>query len=93
MPPKSAAVYRADSKAWADEFDGISNPRGRGLFCAFDCRDGAHRDQVYDKAFEHQLLMLKCGPKSLRVRPALTVSESEVDEAIARLRKAVGEVG
>lgn len=76
-----------------NEFDGVTNARGRGLFCAFDCRDGAHRDAVVDKVLEHGLLVLKCGERSLRVRPALTVTEAEVDQAIERLRVALREVG
>jgi L-lysine 6-transaminase len=74
----------------AEEFPRVvSNPRGRGLMCAFDCPDGEQRIALHRRAREAGLLLLACGERSLRVRPALTISKPEVDEVHARLQRAL----
>jgi L-lysine 6-transaminase len=65
-----------------------SNPRGRGLMCAIDLPDGATRDRVSDKAYDLGLMILGCGPRSLRFRSPLDVQPSEIDEALEILEKA-----
>lgn len=37
------------------------------------------RDQIIQKAFRKGLLLLGCGENTLRICPALTVSEEEID--------------
>jgi L-lysine 6-transaminase len=63
----------------------IANARGRGLLCAFDCESTGDRDALIRRAREKKLLVLPCGEKSIRLRPALTVNNDEVDEAANRL--------
>lgn len=58
----------------------LSNVRGRGLFCAFDFFDASLRNDFRDKCFENGLFILACGKKSMRFRPALNISKSEIDE-------------
>jgi len=80
----------AGLKALGEEFpDRISNTRGIGLMCAFDCVDGAARDALQTRAREEGLLILACGDRSLRARPALTVTMEDADEVLVRLRKAM----
>ena len=62
--------------------------RGRGLMCAFDCPGRERREAMLRQALEHGLLLLRSGDRSLRMRSALNVSRSEVDEAYQRLRRA-----
>ena len=64
----------------------LTNPRGRGLMCAFDCPDGGHRDDFLEKAKKEKLLILPCGDRSIRFRPALTIERDEIDEALRRLK-------
>ncbi len=72
------------------EFPGVvTNARGRGLMCAFDCPDHEHREKTLRAAMEAGLLLLRSGSRSLRMRPALTVTAGEVDQAGARLRQAL----
>ena len=61
--------------------DKISNVRGLGLFCAFDCLDGASRDKFVNDCMEKGMIVLKCGPKTVRFRPPLNVSEEELAKA------------
>jgi L-lysine 6-transaminase len=70
--------------------DRVSNVRGRGLLCAFDCPSTEDRDGLLRRAREKKLLVLPCGERSIRLRPALTVHRDEVDEAANRLADALG---
>ena len=79
----------AGLEALAAERPGVfTNPRGRGLMCAIDLPDGATRDRVADKAYDLGMVILGCGPHSLRFRSPLDVQASEIDEALDILRKA-----
>lgn len=70
--------------------DAVTNPRGRGLFCAIDLPDGARRDAVVTHLFEHErVIILGSGPRSIRFRPTLTVTTEELDEAVAAVDRAV----
>jgi L-lysine 6-transaminase len=70
----------------------VSNGRGRGLFCAFDLRNGAERNELRKKAFERGLVILGSGDRSLRFRPPLTVSVDEINEGINILRQSLKEM-
>ncbi|MEM6992502.1 MAG: L-lysine 6-transaminase [Myxococcota bacterium] len=70
--------------------DAVSNARGRGLMCAFDLPDAATRDRLLELCYEDKLLMLPCGPASLRVRPSLDFTTELVDSAMERLQRALG---
>lgn len=69
--------------------DKISNVRGLGLFCAFDCADAEMRNNVTSKALENNLLILGCGEKSIRFRPPVNVNKNEIDEGTGILDKVV----
>jgi L-lysine 6-transaminase len=68
----------------------ISNVRGRGLFVAFDLKTGEERDDVVNdlRTVEH-LIVLPCGERSIRFRPALSVSQDEIDEAVGATSRSV----
>lgn len=61
----------------------ISNTRGRGLMCAFDCATSQQRDDFKNMAYNQGLVILGCGEKTIRFRPALNITEEEVDEMIS----------
>lgn len=71
---------------------GISNVRGSGLMCAFDMTDNAKRDAMIKKSYEKGLLILKCGEKTVRLRPALNITRPEIDEAGRLMKEALKEV-
>jgi L-lysine 6-transaminase len=57
----------------------VSNVRGRGLMCAFDLPDTAQRDRLLAILRERErVLLLPAGTRSIRFRPALTISEDEL---------------
>lgn len=69
----------------SERFDFVTNPRGRGLMCAFDLPDTETRDRLRKVAFDKGLLILGCGISTLRFRPRLAITESELDEGLAIL--------
>ncbi|MCE9626873.1 MAG: L-lysine 6-transaminase [Candidatus Eisenbacteria bacterium] len=69
--------------------DVLSNARGRGLLCAIDFKDSATRNAVSDKAYELGMVILGCGHHSLRFRPPLDITTSEIDEAMSLLARSI----
>jgi predicted acetylornithine/succinylornithine family transaminase len=65
----------------AERFDGV---RGRGLMLAFEVEDA--REYAKQLLLEQRLVVNATGPTTIRLLPPLTVSEEEIDEALARLR-------
>lgn len=77
----------------ANDFPGIiSNARGKGLFLAFDLPSAEIRNKIIDEAFSRKMVILKSGVQSIRFRPSLIVSQSEIDEGIDILKKAIHSV-
>jgi len=73
----------------AGELPAISNVRGRGLFLAFDLPDKETRDRTLSACLDNGLIALASGASAVRFRPALTLSSSEADEGVRKLRRAV----
>jgi len=69
--------------------DRVRNARGRGLFLAFDLEPASLRPEVLKRAFAAGLIVLPCGSRSIRLRPALNVSTAEIDEAVRLLEVAM----
>jgi L-lysine 6-transaminase len=67
--------------------DLMSNARGLGLMIAFDLPDGETRGRVHRKLIENGLLLLTCGPRSIRFRPALNLSAADADAALDIVRR------
>jgi len=64
----------------------VSDVRGRGLMCAFTLPTAELRDAVIARLRDvERVLVLGCGPTSLRFRPALTVSVDELDRGLAAI--------
>jgi L-lysine 6-transaminase len=67
----------------------MSNARGRGLMVAFDLPTPEQRDRAHKRIIEEGLLLLTCGPRSIRFRPPLNLSAAEADAAMDFLRRAL----
>ena len=63
--------------------------RGRGLMTAFAVDDDAPA-LVRRALLEERLVLNATGPDTVRLLPPLTVSEDEIDDALARLGRLVG---
>lgn len=64
------------------KFSLVGNARGRGLMLAFDLPDGETRDRLRERCWKEGLATLPCGPQTIRFRPPLIFSESDVSKAL-----------
>lgn len=69
----------------------ISNPRGRGLMCAFDVADNRMRDQLLKAFYREKLLMVGCGERGIRFRPHLIVTAEEIRHGLAIIRQVLND--
>ncbi len=65
--------------------DHISAARGKGLMCAFDLKDNSSRDWLRNKLFNEEIIILNCGEKSLRFRPHLNVTKTEIQMVLDKI--------
>ncbi|NUS08649.1 MAG: L-lysine 6-transaminase [Nonomuraea sp.] len=78
------------TKLEAERPDTVSGVRGRGLMCAFDLPDQAARDGLVTRLREdHGVLALPCGPRSVRLRPALNIPEADLEHGLTALAAAL----
>ena len=85
----TGAELLARLKELATDRPDITNPRGRGLMCAFDLPDTRTRDALRKRLLAERVIMLACGERSLRFRPVLDFSPADVALAMARIRSAL----
>ena len=60
----------------------ISQARGRGLMAAFDLPNTELRDRFLDACYDRKMIILASGTTSVRFRPALIVTDQEIDKAM-----------
>jgi 4-aminobutyrate aminotransferase len=83
----------------ARDFPCIGEVRGRGLMIGMELiENDADRtparalcERVVTRAFHNGLLLLSCGTSTVRFMPPLSVTEAEIDEAVALLRGSLEE--
>lgn len=73
----------------SNEYEPVSNPRGRGLFCALDLPNKEMRDQTVKECLQNGLIIMGCGTKTIRFRPPLTIQREEIKIGIDTLSKSV----
>ena len=74
-------------------FDGlVTDVRGKGLMLGVEFDTAEHAEAVQWTCFERGLLVLECGRSSVRLSPALTVSEDEMTTALRIFVDAVAQV-
>ena len=65
------------------EFPGLlSNARGLGLMCSFDLPTPELRNDFKNSCYRDKLLILGCGEKSIRFRPALNITKEDLDAGL-----------
>jgi L-lysine 6-transaminase len=79
--------------ALAQRYPAVSEVRGRGLMCAFTLPSQHLRDEVITRLREtERVLVLGSGARSIRFRPALTVSPGELDHGLAAIDRVLSSV-
>jgi L-lysine 6-transaminase len=88
---KAGAYLLNELQALGDRHAGlVSNARGRGLMCAIDLPDPGLRDRVITMLREAQVLVLPCGVRTIRFRPALNVTTDELKVGVRALDDVLG---
>jgi L-lysine 6-transaminase len=64
----------------------VSQARGLGLMCSFNLPDTETRNNFLDGLSKEQVLMLGCGPKSVRFRPPLNVTKDALDLGFEKIK-------
>jgi 4-aminobutyrate aminotransferase len=70
----------------------VCDVRGKGLMIGVEFDTPDHAEEVQWAAFQRGLLVLECGRSSVRLAPALTVSEAEMSTALEIFGEAVAAV-
>ena len=65
---------------------------GLGLMQGLVLRDEKNLSEIFNKALQNGLLILKSGKRTLRFLPALNIKKREIKEGFARLRKSLDEI-
>jgi L-lysine 6-transaminase len=72
-----------------DEFpEYIENVRGKGLMCAYDIKTAELRSKFLAECAKRHMLILPCGTKTVRFRPALNVPMEDIERGIEISREA-----
>jgi acetylornithine/succinyldiaminopimelate/putrescine aminotransferase len=83
--PGLAATRGRYLTARLNELPGIASVRGRGLLLAAELADGRDAKVAYSDLLARGLVTNAVTATSLRFAPPLTVSEAEIDEAVAMI--------
>jgi L-lysine 6-transaminase len=76
----------------ASKHPAVTDVRGRGLMCAFSLPDTETRNRVLTRLREDErVLLLGCGRRSIRFRPALTVLPADLEAGVAALDRVLSE--
>jgi L-lysine 6-transaminase len=70
----------------------LSNPRGKGLMCAFTLAEAQIRDLLKQRCYDEGVIIIGCGDRSVRFRPALNISREEIDMGMKVIREQVKEL-
>ena len=76
-----------------DEFKPILyNARGRGLLASIDFNDIDKRKSFINQCFEDGVMILPCGERTVRFRPALDIQQSTIDMGFDVIRKVMEKI-
>jgi len=84
------AVLKKELQFLSEEFPAyVTNPRGLGLFAAFDLPSQTERDKVIDGLLKNKLLMLPSGDDAIRFRPHLNVTSEDLKTSIDIIKSTI----
>jgi 4-aminobutyrate aminotransferase len=82
---------------WTKKYEIVGDVRGRGLMIGVEIiKDkktkeygAAERDRIVELAFERGVLLLGCGPSTVRIAPPLVVTKDESDVCVDVLEECI----
>ena len=87
--PTLAATSGARLTAKLVDLDGVVGARGFGLMLGVELADGLDARVAYTDLLDAGLIVNAVNPSTIRLIPPLTVSDAEVDEAVALINTAL----
>ena len=67
----------------------VTNPRGLGLFSAFDLPSQTERDNLFSNLLTNKLLILPSGDQAIRFRPHLNVTKENLTTALDIIKSTI----
>ena len=64
----------------------VDTVRGMGLMIGIVLKEGVDRSALVKALYDHNLLVLTAGPKTIRLLPPLVISQEEMDTGLAALK-------
>ena len=86
---ENGAYLKLGIETIQSRYDNVSNARNLGLFGAFDLPNTKDRDKLIGLIADEGALMLGCGYSSIRFRPHLNISKSEIDQGLEMIKRAL----
>ena len=86
---ENGAYLKLGIETIQSRYDNVSNARNLGLFGAFDLPNTKDRDKLIGLIADEGALMLGCGYSSIRFRPHLNISKSEIDQGLEMINRAL----
>ena len=86
-------IFLRELQALAKRHPGVTAPRGRGLMLAFDLPDAAQRDAFWKTCYELNLLVVRSGERSIRLRPVLDVKDEIIEQSCRIMDTACDKLG
>jgi acetylornithine/N-succinyldiaminopimelate aminotransferase len=74
------------------ELDGVEEVRGRGLMLGAGLADGLDAAEITARALEERLVVNAPEPRTIRLLPPLIIAETEVEQGVERLGRALARV-
>jgi len=90
---KMGAYLRSQLEELSSKHAFLGEVRGQGLLAGVTCDDSVTNLDLVKAAEDKGLLTVPAGANVVRVLPPLIVSETEIDEGVAILDQACGEMG
>lgn len=76
------AKFLAGLQKLAKTNPAVTAPRGQGLMLAFDLPNPAQRDAFWRGCYELDLLVIRSGERSIRLRPVLDVQDDIIENSL-----------
>jgi predicted acetylornithine/succinylornithine family transaminase len=89
--PALAAAKGASLRSKLEPLPGVRSVRGQGLLLAVELGEGADAKAVYTDLLQRGLVTNAVTATALRLAPPITVSESEIDEAVELIAAVLAE--
>lgn len=79
--------FKSKLHSLEDKYKHVENVRGKGTFLAFDLENEQLRDKLVTEVMDQGVQIGKCGDRSIRFRPTLTVQKYHVDICMDTMEK------